>query len=730
MVPQSFPLLYFMNSPNTPPGDPNIGSGPRPEPAPGHRHGHGRRHSQAAHFFSRLSRYRSLLRRRGWILLVTTVLALAAQFIFIRTAKPLYVSNGRMIVAIKLDIPEGAIYTEELSSFYGTQTELMRSDKVRLDAASRIAAEHPEIPACEVKLRVTVSPRTSIFNLEATGEQPEYVQYYLQACMDSYLELRQQMRETTSEGTLVGLSRQVKDLERELRHCEEQIGSFLRTNNVVFMREQRNSAANRLTTLENERASLDSESKLLTMVTFEQALNRGDQDLLEVANPTTEPGSSTQAVLEERNPQYYQAKQELILLQTELADFGQVLRPRHPKIEKLQADVDRQLRLLDIYRAQSLQQLDDRKSALLLKVYNLDRDIAQLKTAAVGINAQLSDYEQLERRRELIKNAYERLLATIQTLDVNKNLNQETVSEMQKAAPAEPDTASTAKRLALAGVVGLGLGLGLLKLLDRLDDRMNSHTELMHHFDETVLGQIPRIRLHERKGETALLKANDDRHAFVEAYRNLRSSLRFMIEGPDAPRLLLVTSSVPNDGKSVTAANLAITLAASGSKVLLVDADLRKGNLHSKFMKQGDPGLSQVLMKSLSWREAIRPTAFDNLSLLPRGKATSNCSELFLSPVTLQFLREVKAEYDYVIIDTAPVMAADDVTSLAPHTEGVLFVLRADHTSARVARAAIDSLYQRKVRVAGLVFNAVRNNSGEYYYYYKYRDYYNTYPSR
>jgi uncharacterized protein involved in exopolysaccharide biosynthesis len=211
-----------------------------------------------------------LLRRRGWILIVTTLLALAVQYALVRTAKPMYVSSGRMIVAIKLAIPEGAVYTEELSSFYGTQTELMRSDKVRWTPPAAWPPCIPSSPPCEVKLRVTVSPRTSIFNLEASGEHPEYVRLYLQACMDSYLELRQQMRESTSEGTLVGLSRQVQDLERELRTGEEQIGAFLRTNNVVFMREQRNSAANRLTSLENERASLDSEYKLLTMVTFEQ----------------------------------------------------------------------------------------------------------------------------------------------------------------------------------------------------------------------------------------------------------------------------------------------------------------------------------------------------------------------------------------------------------------------------------------------------------------------------
>ncbi len=718
-----------------PPSNPD-GNGASPGPPSGperntdRRHSHGRHHSHAAHFFARLGRYRSLLRRRGWLLLVTTLLALGVQAIIIRASKPMYLSSGRMIVAIKLSIPEGAVYTEELSSFYGTQTELMKSDKVGLDAASRLAAEHPELEPCEVKLRVTVSPRTSIFNLEATGEQPEYVRYYLQACMDSYLELRHQMRQTTSEGTLVNLSRQVQELDHDLRAGEEQIGAFLRTNNVVFMREQRNRAANRLTSLENERASFDSEYQLLSMITFDQESTRINQDLVDLASADPEKDASSRSMLEERNPQYYKAKQELIFLQTEIADLSQVLRPRHPKIEKLQADIERQERLLAIYRAQSLQQLDDRKSALLLKITNLDRDITQLKTAAVGINSKLADYEQLERRRDMTKNAYERLLITIQTLDVNKTLNQETVSPLQPASLAEPDTASIPKRLALAGVVGFALGVGLLKLLDRIDDRMNSHTELMHHFDETVLGQIPRIRIRERRGESPLLKSDDDRHSFVEAYRNLRSSLHFMIEGPASPRLILVTSSVPNDGKSVTATNLAVTIAAAGSSVLLIDADLRKGNLHTRFGRGPEPGLSQVLTKEVNWREVIAPTAIGNLSILSRGKTTSHCSELFLSPVTTQFLREVKAEYEYVLIDTAPVMAADDVTSLAPHTEGVLFVVRADHTSARVARAAIDSLYQRKVRVLGLLFNAVRTNAGEYYYYYKYRDYYTSYPSR
>src|SRR5204862_8135445 len=112
----------------------------------------------------------------------------------------------------------------------------------------------------------------------------------------------------------------------------------------------------------------------------------------------------------------------------------------------------------------------------------------------------------------------------------------------------------------------------------------------------------------------------------------------------------------------------------------------------------------------------------------PRGNTSRNPGEMFLDPSMLSLIKELGAQYDYVIFDTAPVMAADDVTSLSPHVEGVIFVIRANYTSGRVARAALDLLYQREVSVLGLVFNGVQTNAGEYYYY-RYKDYYSDYKS-
>jgi Mrp family chromosome partitioning ATPase len=130
------------------------------------------------------------------------------------------------------------------------------------------------------------------------------------------------------------------------------------------------------------------------------------------------------------------------------------------------------------------------------------------------------------------------------------------------------------------------------------------------------------------------------------------------------------------------------------------------------------------LSQGLDWHKAVRETGFTRLFLLPRGAITHRSSEFFIAPVMEKFLQETVKDYDCVLIDTAPVMAADDVTSLAPRVDGVIFVVRAEYTSARVARAALDMLYQRKARLLGLVFNSSRPVTGDYYNYHRYKNYY------
>ena len=138
-------------------------------------------------------------------------------------------------------------------------------------------------------------------------------------------------------------------------------------------------------------------------------------------------------------------------------------------------------------------------------------------------------------------------------------------------------------------------------------------------------------------------------------------------------------------------------VAGAGAQVLLVDADMRKGVLHERFGLRLAAGLCEVLSVGRNWEELVVATGYPGLSLLPRGGLSERSGELFLGERNGKFLKAAATKYEFVLFDTAPVMAADDVTSLAPQMDAVVFVLRAEHTSARVARAALELLYQRQV---------------------------------
>ena len=692
---------------------------------------------------TRWNRYRSQLVARWWVLLLGIAIGLSAQTVRSRLELPRYLSSGRMMVNLKLTIPEGSLYTEELNNFLGTQAALMQSPAVMERAHERVAERLPDLEAQNVALKAVILPRTTIFVLEGSGSHPGYTRTFVQACMEEYINLKKEMRAQTSDTTLAGMTEEVERLEKELRQCDAELVAFSSSNSVLLLQEQGNSAASYAAALTQRLAALKSEYGLLGTLDPDQALQRRDPGLpagawLTMAAPEAraEPATLVDA-------DYMQAQQQLLVLRAEQEDLKQYLRPKHPRMLGLSEEINRRERLLTIFRQQSAEQLERRKVSLRSQIANLEREVKEWDGRALEMSRRGAELQRLKANNQRIQALYDRLLATMQSLDVNKQISPESVTIMEKASPAIADRAGLPLRLLLGAAAGLGAGLLVLLLVDRLDDRIGSLSELQELFSEDVLVQIPREKSALRKGEPGLLHPHDERYAFVEAYRSLRSSLLFMTGSGERPRTLLVTSSVPNEGKSLTSANLAITLASAGAQVLLVDADLRKGSLHHRFgLDVAVPGLSEALLsqanpdprtdrpasQTIPWRQAVQSTRFPNLFLLPRGETTHRSTELFVHPVAVQLLEQAAARYDFIVLDTAPVMAADDVTSLAPHVDGVIFVVRAGQSSARVARAALDLLYLRHVRVLGLVFNAVRPTSADYYYYYQYKDYHGSYP--
>jgi capsular exopolysaccharide synthesis family protein len=446
------------------------------------------------------------------------------------------------------------------------------------------------------------------------------------------------------------------------------------------------------------------------------------------SKPSTDNASSpdqNNAKLAGSESEYMKAKQQILVLKAQQEELGEFLRPKHPKIIALGEEIAHMEKFLDIFREQTQEQLEEQKHTLEVQIRNCEEEIKEWEAKSLETSRKMSDYLAIKEMNQRLEGMYDGLLTTERTLDMNREIDQESVAILEPASPAAAAPKEAFQHLGRAGLIALFLGIGILLVLDQLDDRPASFAEVEENFDEPILGQIPLEHPKNKKDGVPVIHAEDDRHALVEANRNLRSSIVFMASPTKPPKIIVLTSPIPGDGKSMTSANLAITMARSGAKVLLVDADLRRGVQHNHFSLPANPGLSEVLGGQLDWFKAVHPTSVPNLYLLSRGSCPRHPGELFATSALGKFVKEVASQYEYVLFDTSPVMAADDVSNLAPSVDGVIMVIRAGFTSGRVARAALDLLYLREMNIIGLVLNAVRANASEYYYY-KYKEYYAT----
>jgi capsular exopolysaccharide synthesis family protein len=370
-----------------------------------------------------------------------------------------------------------------------------------------------------------------------------------------------------------------------------------------------------------------------------------------------------------------------------------------------------------------LDQLESRKDALKLQIQNIETQMKTWQQKALNSSRAMAEYSSLSADVERVQNLYDRLLDTTQNVDVSTSVAQTSISILEAASPAFSQKQGVLKALGVGLVLGLLAGGGILFLLDRIDDRVNSFTELRDFFEEEVLGQVPLESL-DGQERVDLLHENDERQVYSEAFRNIRSSLMYMAVEGERPRSLIITSAIPSEGKSTIAVNLAITMAFAGSRTLLVDADLRKGVLNQDLKTPSTPGLAEALEQKIGWQEVVIRTSYPNLDFIPRGHAKSHIGELLIGPTADLFLKESRELYDYIIFDTPPVLAADDTPSLAPKIDGALMIMRSAHTSSRMTQNSLDLLYQRQVNVLGLVFNCIDTQLPDYYHYQYYKSYY------
>jgi len=285
----------------------------------------------------------------GWIGALGGALLLFFALMGLRFAPKDFTSNAEMIVGNKLSMPEGSVYQEELSNFIGTQAALMQSRLVTTRARNRLMAQKPDLVPVPLRLHVSVLPKTTIFQLQASSDSPEYTQAFLQACMDEYILLKKEMRAQTSNLTVAGLTTEALRMEQELQKTDDQLRRFVVTNSIVLLQEE--------------------------------------------------------AALYQR--QYAAFLQKIIDLKTEF----------------------------DLLPSQ--EQAAEKRNALQSQISALERKLVQSAAHHADISRKTGEYQKIKASAANIQTLYDRVLGTLQTLDVNREINPETVTILEKATPPD-----------------------------------------------------------------------------------------------------------------------------------------------------------------------------------------------------------------------------------------------------------------------------------------------------
>lgn len=408
-----------------------------------------------------------------------------------------------------------------------------------------------------------------------------------------------------------------------------------------------------------------------------------------------------------------QLKTELASLQRREAELAERLGDRHPDMLKVRSAIQTADAKLQAEISQVVQSVRNEYLIAQREEQSLQNALNDQKSEAQRLNRRAIEYGALERDAASNRQLFEALLQRTKEIGVSGELR---TSNIRIIDPAEVPRSSTypnrTMNLVLGFVAALLLALGFVFTVDVLDNRIKSPAELKSAVQVPFLGSIPVIEGRHEK----LLVNNGVPPQFVESLRTLRSNVLF--SAPDGHRSVVVTSTVPGEGKTVVASNLALSLAMAGQRVLLVDADMRRPRLHAIFGVTREPGLSNVIVGEAKPTEAIRKTAAENVWLLPAGHLPPNPPELLGSRQFTEMLAGFAEHFEWVILDAPPVMGVTDAAVVGHAAGGVLFVVGSEMTTRSAARSALEQLDAARVTYVGAVLNRTDLHGHPYYYYY------------
>src|SRR4051812_1336311 len=370
----------------------------------------------------------------------------------------------------------------------------------------------------------------------------------------------------------------------------------------------------------------------------------------------------------------------------------------------------------------------------------LGKAVAETKTEFDALNLRSFEYHAKKREAEGDKTLYEELVRKIREASINSGFQNNAIRIADTArASHKPVFPNIRLNALLAFLVSLLLAAGVTVIADILNNTVRDPEEISRSLGTEVIGTLPAVKeWHGRAilsvgGNTSLVPVSQVSgrtiNTFDEAIRTLRNSI-LLTDFDRRIRSLLVTSSSPSEGKSTTAANLALAHAQQGRRTLLIDGDLRRPSIHRRFDISPTIGLSNVLGSGVPWRSVlVRKEGLPDLDILPVGPPSRRAADLVGSRLAA-ILEEAASEYDLVVLDSPPLLGFPEPLQMAATVDGVIVVAVAGRTNRKALGSAINTLKRLRANIVGIVLNEVRADSSDTYYYHHYHPkYYKHYSS-
>jgi len=658
--------------------------------------------------------------RSRWIVLAIMIVSLAAAFIYINNAVPLYTSTSRIYVepsGPKILTEAEGVMTQSKNYLY-TQAELLKSTPILSAALEHPGTkqlkvfekiDNPIVYLKEEGLDVSVGKKDDIISISSDSPDPLEAAVLVNTVVDSYIKYHATRKRSTTGEILRVLQREKRERDEELAQKLKAMMEF-ESENIALAFEHQNS--NIILDVLDRLSAEMIQAQLQTI----EAKSVFDTIKSMVANPD----GLKQFVEVERAKQVHpltvderaRLKMEFEQLQGQLADLGRRATPDHPWVRSLRQKVDRtrkQIAELDAEFARVQLSVAERqyeaareKEKQIAGYYQEQRQQAhELNKVVAGYRILESDWEQTKKLCDIVDDR-------IKEINVTEDVGCLYISILEVARPAdEPSGPHKARYVTFALLLGLMLAVGLIVLLDYMDQPFCSAEGISAALGMPFLGMVPSMFWEQSDAAWGRKVYLDSKSYWAKAYRTICRAILFGEPGSMA-KTILVTSPTTTDGKSILASNLAIAMAQVGQKTLILDADFGKSMQHKIFeVNHHDVGLSTTLAGITTSGAAIQSTGVKGLELLPSGPDVPNPSETLNSDVFAQLLEILSDRYDRVIIDSPAVVPITDAQTLAAICDMTILVVRIDKATRKKSRQARDGLLSAGARILGVVVNDV-----------------------